>query len=128
MVEKGYDFVWRHGEVPYLIHPDDKRHVQLAVQDFCPYLEITGGESPPPPPTRRKSKAKASAAATHSRTDFVLNVEAKEFYPAGQVKSGDAEKRNHMERGPAGSHKKDTATPLLQPRQPSRRTALPKQG
>ena len=99
MVEKGYDFVWRHGEVPYLIHPDDKRHVKLAVQVFCPHLEITGGESPPPPPTRRKTKAKASAAATHARKDSVLNSEAKEFYPAGHVKSVEAKSKRRRGKG-----------------------------
>ena len=82
VVEKGYDFVWRHGEVPDLIHPDDQIQVVLAVQDFCPYLEIKGGDSPPPPPLRRRSAAKASAAATQAKENSVLNTHAKEVYPA----------------------------------------------
>ena len=79
VVEKGYDFVWRHGEVPYLIHPNKRQRVDLVVRDFCPFLEIKGGESPPPPPTRRRSAAKASVAATEARDDSILNIHAKAF-------------------------------------------------
>ena len=46
VIEKGYDFVWRHGEEPYLLHPEDRRRIDLVVQDFCPFLEIKGGAMP----------------------------------------------------------------------------------
>ena len=99
VVEKGYDFVWRHGEVPYLIHPDDQSRMMLAVQDFCPYLEITGCDSPPPPPLRRRSNPKASAAATHAGKDYVLNINAKEFYPIGHVRPVNTEGKRRRGRG-----------------------------
>ena len=48
------------------------------VRDFCPYLEITEGESPP-------RAVRASAAATHTSEDYVLNANAKEFYSENHV-------------------------------------------
>ena len=42
-VEKGYDFVWRHGEQSYLLHPDDQRRIDLVVRDFCPLPRPCGG-------------------------------------------------------------------------------------
>ena len=64
VVQDGYDFVWRHGEDPYLLHPEGRRRVDLVVRDFCPYLSVTGAEDPPPPRQRRRAAAKAAAAAT----------------------------------------------------------------
>ena len=99
VVEKGYDFVWRHGEVPYLLHPDEQRRIDLVVQDFCPFLEIKGGQCPTPPTTRRRSAAKASAAATQTKEDSVLNIHAKEFYPEGHTVTVDANRKRRRGRG-----------------------------
>ena len=69
------------------------------MQDFGPYLEIKGGDSPPPPPPRRRSAAKASAAATQARKDSVLNAHSKEFYPADHVKTAKAKGRRRRGKG-----------------------------
>ena len=58
-IESGFDFVWKHGELPTLSHRDG-RNITFDVEDYVPYWRVAGA-------TAQSKTRKRGAAVAHRR-------------------------------------------------------------